>query len=193
VGALIEAQRNGLQLSEELRLILDRFAVEGQERRAARTFAICGLAGELAARWKIVPWEAGAATRAARHAFELWRQQRSGNGLGAEHAAILRAVSDFIDRHGSARFSNRDGTSDLIRDRAGWWEQDGDRRLYLFTSGALREATKGYDINRVVRALKEAGAVLNLDSKHHPKTIWIADEKDSKRLYRVAPAKLTFD
>jgi len=45
----------------------------------------------------------------------------------------------------------------------------------------------------VVRALNEAGAVLNLDSKSHPKTIWIADEKDSKRLYRIAPAKLACD
>jgi len=193
VEALVQALREGLQLSDELRPILDRFGVEGQERRAARTFAICGLAGELAIRWNIVPWEIGTAIHAARHAFNLWRQQRSGNGLGAEHAAILRAVSDFIDRHGSARFSNRDGSADLIRDRAGWWEQDGERRLYLFTSGALREATKGYDINRVVRALNEAGAVLNLDSKSHPKTIWIADEKDSKRLYRIAPAKLACD
>jgi putative DNA primase/helicase len=193
VAALIEAMRGGLQLSDELRPILDRFGVEGQERRAARTFAICGLAGELAARWNIVPWEAGSAISAARHAFRLWQQQRSGNGHGAEHAAILRSISDFIDRHGSARFSNREGSADLVRDRAGWWEQDGESRLYLFTSGALREATKGYDINRVVRALKESGAVLNLDSKAHPKTIWIADEKDSKRLYRIAPGKLLFD
>lgn len=193
VEALVPAQREGLQLSDELKPILDRFGVEGQERRAARTFAVCALAGELAVRWEIVPWEPGAAIAAARHAFDLWRQQRSGNGLGAEHAAILRAVSDFIDRHGSARFSNRDGSADLVRDRAGWWEQDGDRRLYLFTSGALREATKGYDINRVVRALREASAVLNLDSKGHPKTIWIADERDSKRLYRISPAKLACD
>ncbi|GAB2877711.1 DUF927 domain-containing protein [Paraburkholderia jirisanensis] len=193
VEALVQAQREGLQLSDELQTILDRFDVEGQERRAARTFAICGLAGELAMRWSIVPWKAGDAVGAARHAFNLWRQQRGGNGHGAEHAAILRAISDFIDRHGSARFSSREGSADPVRDRAGWWEQDGERRLYLFTSGALREATKGYDINRVVRALKESGAVLNLDGKGHPKTIWIADEKDSKRLYRIVPAKLLCD
>ncbi|KWU25854.1 DUF927 domain-containing protein [Burkholderia cenocepacia] len=193
VEALVQALKSGLNLSDELQPILEGFGVDGQERRAARTFAICGLAGELASRWNIVPWESGFAVTAARHAFDLWRQQRSGNGLGAEHASILRAVSDFIDRHGSARFSNRDGSADLVRDRAGWWEQDGDRRLYLFTSGALREATKGYDINRVVRALREAGAVLNLDGKGHPKTVWIADEKDSKRLYRIAPGKLACD
>ncbi|CAB3759371.1 DUF927 domain-containing protein [Paraburkholderia solisilvae] len=193
VEALVQAQREGMQLSDELRPILDDFGVEGQERRAARTFAICGLAGELAARWEIALWKPGVAIAAAHHAFNLWRRQRSGNGLGAEHAAILRAVSDFIDRHGSARFSNRDGSAEIIRDRAGWWEQDGDRRLYLFTSGALREATKGYDINRVVRALREAGAVLNLDDKGHPKTVWIADEKDSKRLYRITSTKLACD
>ncbi|MDN7906226.1 DUF927 domain-containing protein [Burkholderia diffusa] len=193
VEALVQALKSGMNLSDELQPILEGFGVDGQERRAARAFAICGLAGELASRWNIVPWESGFAVTAARHAFDLWRQHRSGNGLGAEHAAILRAVSDFIDRHGSARFSNRNGSVDLVRDRAGWWEQDGDRRLYLFTSGALREATKGYDINRVVRALREAGAVLNLDDKGNAKTVWIADEKDSKRLYRIAPGKLACD
>lgn len=191
VEALIRELRDGLTLADELHSITEQLnAAEGQERRAARTFALCGLAGELASRWNVVPWEAGEATKAAAHAFGIWRKRRAGNGQSSEHAAILRAVSDFIDRHGSARFSNREGSADLVRDRAGWWEQTDDRRLYLFTSGALREATKGYDINRTVRALKESGAALNLDSKNRPKTIWVADEKDSKRLYRVDPARL---
>ncbi|EIN02297.1 hypothetical protein WQE_04892 [Paraburkholderia hospita] len=194
VEALIREIRDGLTLANELHSITEQLnAAEGQERRAARTFALCGLAGELASRWNVVPWEAGEATKAAAHAFGIWRKRRAGNGQSSEHAAILRAVSDFIDRHGSARFSNREGSADLVRDRAGWWEQTDDRRLYLFTSGALREATKGYDINRTVRALKESGAALNLDSKNRPKTIWVADEKDSKRLYRIDPARLDCD
>jgi putative DNA primase/helicase len=194
VEALIRELRDGLTLADELHSITEQLnAAEGQERRAARTFALCGLAGELASRWDVVPWKPDEATKAAAHAFDIWRKRRAGNGQSSEHAAILRAVSDFIDRHGSARFSNREGSADLVRDRAGWWEQTDDRRLYLFTSGALREATKGYDINRTVRALKESGAALNLDSKNRPKTIWVADEKDSKRLYRIDPARLDCD
>jgi putative DNA primase/helicase len=191
VEALVLALRDGLTLPDELHAITEKLnAAEGQERRAARTFALCGLAGELAVRWRVAPWPAGTATAAAIHAFDIWRKRRGGNGQSSEHASILRAVSDFIDRHGSARFSNREGSADLVRDRAGWWEQSDDRRLYLFTSGALREATKGYDVSRSLRALKEAGAVLNLDAKNRPKTIWVAEEKDSKRLYRIDPARL---
>lgn len=163
VNELVTALRAGLNLSDELLPLLERFGVEGQERRAARTFAICGLAGELAIRWNIVPWKTGAAAKAAIHAFELWRRRRGANGHGVEHAAILRALSDFIDRHSDSRFSNIDGSADIVRDRAGYWRQDGDRRLYLFTSSGLKEAIKGYDLMRALEALDKAKALATTD------------------------------
>lgn len=163
VSELVKALGDGLNLADELQRLLDRFGVEGQERRAARTFAICGLAGELAARWNIVPWEAGSATKAALHAFELWRRRRGASGQGVEHAAILRALSDFIDRHSDSRFSSIDGSADIVRDRAGYWRQDGNRRLYLFTSSGLKEAAKGYDLLRVLAALDKAKALATTD------------------------------
>jgi len=163
VGELVAALRAGLNLAEELQPLLERFGVDGQERRAARTFAICGLAGELATRWSIVPWKAGAASRAAIHAFELWRRRRGTNGQSAEHASILRSVSEFIDRHSDSRFSNIDGSADIVRDRAGYWRQENGRRLYLFTSGGLREAAKGQDLLRVLAALEKAKALAATD------------------------------
>lgn len=186
VEALIRNQADGLELAALLTPLMERFGTLGdQEKRAARTFALCALAGELAIQWGVAPWTSGDPTNAALHAFRLWRNQWGAAGRSAEHAGILRAVADFIDRHGSARFSNIDGSVDLIRERAGWWKQDGDeRRLYLFTAGGLREATKGYDFNRVLRAIDDAGAFADRGKAEVAKVTHTPEGK--KRLYHVA-------
>lgn len=190
VTDLVAALRSGLNLADELQPMLERFGVEGQERRAARTFAICGLAGELAVRWSVVPWKPGSAAKAAMHAFELWRRRRGANEHGVEHAAILRSLADFIDRHSDSRFSNIDGSADIVRERAGYWRQDGDRRLYLFTSGGLKEATKGYDLMRVLAALDKAKALAATDlDKRSKKTRDPTGRAVS--LYHIDPDALT--
>ncbi|WP_227875315.1 DUF927 domain-containing protein [Paraburkholderia dokdonensis] len=192
VEALVRDLRDGLKLADLLQTILGkRFgALEGQERRAARAFAVCALAGELAASWGIVPWARGDATNAAVHAFKLWRERRATNGQNAEHVSILRAVADFIDSNGDARFSSIEGSADLIRDRAGYYRIDGGRRLYLFTSGGLREATKGYDLARVTAALERAGALADTDCGKRSKTTRTPDGR-TPRLYHIDPEKLT--
>lgn len=193
VEALVKALRDGLALSDELHAITDQLgASEGQERRAARTFALCGLAGELAARWNVVTWDTGAATKAAIHAFHLWRKRRGGSGNSSEHSAILRAISDFIDRHADSRFSFIEGSGELIRDRAGYWKQDGDRRLYLFTSGGLREATKGFDLLRVTAALSKAGALAETDQDKRSKKTRDPSGR-AVSLYHIDPDALTVD
>ncbi|WP_306172543.1 DUF927 domain-containing protein [Burkholderia cenocepacia] len=165
IEALVRELRAGFRPADALQPLIEKFdAAEGQERRAARTFAVCALAGEMAVAWEIVPWGSDEPTRAAIHAFNLWRGRRQAGGQSAEHAAILRAVSDFIDRHADSRFSNIEGGADMIRDRAGYWKQDGERRLYLFTSGGLREATKGHDFSRALGALDQAKAIAARDA-----------------------------
>ncbi|EEF23924.1 conserved hypothetical protein [Ricinus communis] len=193
VEALILALRDGLTLSDELHSITERLnAAEGQERRAARTFALCGLAGELASRWKVVPWADGEATDAAAHAFDIWRKRRGAAGGSSEHAAILRAVSDFIDRHADSRFSNIDGSAEITRDRAGYWKQDGSRRLYLFTSVGLREATKSFELLRVTAALHKAGALAATDLDKRSKRTRDPTGR-SVPLYHVDPEALDSD
>lgn len=193
VKALIGALSERLALSDELHSVSERLnATEGQERRAARTFALCGLAGELASRWKVVPWKAVEATEAAAHAFEIWRKRRGTVGGSSEHSAILRAISDFIDRHADSRFSNLDGSADIIRDRAGYWKTDGTRRLYLFTSSGLREATKGFDLLRATAALQKAGALAATDiGKRSKKTRDPTGRSVS--LYYINPEALDHD
>ncbi|MEX3962693.1 DUF927 domain-containing protein [Paraburkholderia sp. EG286B] len=188
--ALVRELASGLDLLALHAPVLARFsAADGQQRRAAQTFAACALAGELAVQWGVVPWEAGEPTDAALHAFRLWYERRPDEGRGSEHAAILRAVADFLDRHGDSRFSSIEGSGDLIRDRAGYYRFDGGRRLYLLTAGGMREATKGYDLMRALRALDEAGAITERGKGGEvAKVTHTPDGK--KRLYHIEPEAL---
>lgn len=161
VRVLIEALAEGLDLHDKLRQLMDRFgAADGQETRAARIFAVCGLAGEIAQEAGIVPWQPGQAIQAAMHCFALWRDQRGTHGRNAEDASILRAVGDFIDKHGESWFSDiaKDDTARPVPNRAGYLNKSGASTVYLFTSGGLREATVGYDLKRVIKTLDSVGA-----------------------------------
>lgn len=196
VQKLIDAQKTGMDLNAMLGNIAKLFPAQSdQEARAARIFALCALAGKLAAQFGVTTWQADEPVAAALHSFKLWSGHRGPSASSSEHTNILRAVADFIDRHGSARFSNIAGCGDKISNQAGYFEIENDggeeRREYLFTSTGLREATKDYDFARVLLALDKAGAVLNLDSsKKKAKTVWVPDAKEAKRLYRINPAHL---
>jgi putative DNA primase/helicase len=117
---------------------------EGQDKRAAGRFALLALAGELATEYGLTGWPEGEAVKAAVIGFNAWRSLR-GRG-NDERRQILQRVSDFIERHGDGRFSDADGTRESqTRDRAGWWRDTQDGRLYLFTAEGMREALKGFD------------------------------------------------
>ncbi len=131
---------------------------EGQDRRAAGRFALLALAGEVATEYGITGWPEGEAIKAAAEGFRVWRAMR-GKG-NDERRQIIEKVSGFIERHGSGRFSDADATSEVpIRDRAGWWKESNESREYLFTAEGMREALKGFDFNRALDVLQEAGAL----------------------------------
>lgn len=131
---------------------------EGQDKRAAGRFALLALAGEVATEYGITGWPEGEAIKAAAEGFRVWRAMR-GQG-NDERRQILEKVSGFIERHGSGRFSDADATSEApLRDRAGWWKESNDSREYLFTAEGMREALKGFDFNRALDVLQEAGAL----------------------------------
>jgi putative DNA primase/helicase len=131
---------------------------EGQDKRAAGRFALLALAGEVATEYGITGWPEGEAIKAAAEGFRIWRAMR-GKG-NDERRQILEKVSGFIERHGSGRFSDADATSEAqLRDRAGWWKESNDSREYLFTAEGMREALKGFDFNRALDVLQEAGAL----------------------------------
>ena len=133
-------------------------SAEGQDKRAAGRFALLALAGEVTTEYGITGWTEGEAIKAAAVGFKAWRSLR-GHGNN-ERRQILERVSGFIERHGDGRFSDADATGEIqIRDRAGWWCGTDKDREYLFTADGMREALKGFDFNRALDALQEAGAL----------------------------------
>ncbi|MCW5600149.1 DUF927 domain-containing protein [Nitrosomonas sp.] len=133
----------------------------GQFKRVAARFALVTLAGELATEYRLTGWNEGAALDAAVIGLQAWQSIR-GKGNSERHQ-ILEQVSDFISRHGDSRFSNADSLNYdnllMIRDRAGWWRDNNDSRVYLFTSSGLREALRGFDFTRALDVLQESGVL----------------------------------
>lgn len=192
VRALIEAQ--DLDLAPQLQAVVERIAPgDGQEMRAARVFAMCAVAGEIATSAGIVPWQPGQAVNAAARAFGYWRQQRATCGRSAEDAAILRAVADFIDKHGDSRFSDINASAEapiVVHNRAGYWSGIGASRLFLFTSSGLREACQDYDIRRVIKALNDAGAIAKKGANRKTAVSTRVPDGRTPRLYHVDAEKL---
>ena len=161
---------------------------EGQDKRAAARFAMIAMAGELATEYGLTGWGEGAATQAAAEAFALWRSAR-GRGNG-ERKQIVEQLAAFVSRHGDARFNDIAATHDLpVRDRAGWWKDDGDGRCYLFTAEGMREALKGFDFKTALDSLEAQGVIpaAGLDGK---RTRFHRVNGRPVRLYTVDGSKL---
>lgn len=150
-------------------------AADGQVKRGAARFALLALAGELATEYGVTGWDEEQSTNAATLAYSLWAKARGqGNDEGPQ---IVRQLTEFLDKHGDSRFSQKDGPENhLIRDRAGWYQHgDEGNRVYLFTGAGLREALRGFDFGRALDHLAAAGIIPPAGS----------DGKKSRK-YRVA-------
>ena len=131
-------------------------ATDGQHKRVAARFALIALAGELATEYGLTGWQEGDATDAATHGFKAWQSTR-GQG-NDERRQIIERVSGFIERHGDGRFSPAEPSGhDTLRDRAGWYRDETEGRVYLFTKDGLHEAVRGFDFSRALDHLQEAG------------------------------------
>jgi len=199
VKALIA--QNRADLAQRHAEIVLRFSTQNpQEARASRCFALAALAGELATEAGVVPWEADDATSAALHVFDIWRDARETSVFGAEHFQILSRISDFIDAHSDSRFSDLNWTPGVnqygnfndepkIYNRAGYWDDSGNSRVYLFTNGGLKEATKGFEFGRVLKALEDAGAFAKKGANAKAISTRTPDNR-TPRLYWIDPEKL---
>lgn len=134
--------------------------LEGQEGRVWERFAIVAMGGELASRYGITGWPAGAAIAAAQTLFAEWQSGRpKGN---AEIPTVLQRITDFVERHGSSRFSDKRQAGDeqherTVINRAGWFDDDGSGRRWLFVSAGIKEALSGLDLKRSLDILEDQG------------------------------------
>ncbi|GAB3376250.1 DUF927 domain-containing protein [Azotobacter armeniacus] len=160
----------------------------GQPARVAERFAIVALALELATGVGLLPMEKGESIASMVELFEGW-QARHGEGP-SEDRQILKAIADFIDRHGGSRFQSIKDGAEAVRDRAGYWEERPEEGcLFLFTRSGLEDAAKGFEPARVVRALDSVGAIAKRDAGRAQATKRLPDGSKVK-LYFIDPARL---
>lgn len=178
---------------------LPEFAVgsaDGQVTRALNRFVLLALAGELATDFGITGWPAGEAIRAAAAGFAAWLALRGKGNGNSERDEIAASVSSFILRHGDSRFSDANDRDDdrtgVVRDRAGWWEDRGGKRIYLFTADGMHEATEGFDFIRALDALQELGAIQS-SGKDGKRARFRRIKNLPMKVYEVDPAYLIAD
>lgn len=154
--------------------------------RAAGVFALVGLAGELATEAGLTGWSGGEALEAAEEAFSWWKA-RKGEGR-TEQQQILAGVRDFIERHGDARFSSMTGEPRSVPNRAGYWRDDPDGRVYLFHATALQEAAPGFEAARILDALEAAGWIAEREERSRSTRVRIHGQQP-RRYYAVRPTE----
>ncbi|MFB1633063.1 DUF927 domain-containing protein [Pseudomonas sp. AP-1] len=160
-----------------------------QAGRVADRFAVIALAGEMAIAYGLLPWTPGTALADCQLLYGEWLSRVGGGN--AEDRQILAGILDFIDKHGSSRFSDvEDQTPDTkVFNRAGYWEVVGTKRLYLFNKSALTEAAHGHGLARVVKALEGAGALAKHDTDRDSRRTkkYRLPAGGSARLYVIDP------
>ncbi len=152
--------------------LVEAFCKEGifskLESRAAGTLLVGAMAGELAIEYGLLPWSKGDALSAMKVAFNKWREAQGSRQ--SEHTCIVENISSFIVKQ-DIRFSlYRDGKDiSTVNNRAGWYEEKNGERVYMFLPEALEEAAGKFDRNRVVRAVREAGWLVDHDDGRYTK------------------------
>jgi putative DNA primase/helicase len=161
---------------------------EGQAKRAAARFALMALAGEVVTEYGITGWPPGDAINAAAVGFKAWQASR-GRG-NSERTQVLEQLSGFIERHGDSRFSNADASGEIpTRERAGWWLDSSEGRIYLFNAEGFREALRGFDFDRARELLVEVGALPPRDAEgKHSRSLRVNGK--SRRVYPIDVNKL---
>ena len=173
--------------------VREAFGTESsQAGRVADRFAIMALAGEMAIRRQLLNWPKGTAASACRLLFNEWLAT-TGDG-NAEDRQILRGIANFIALYGDSRFSDyRHSEHATAQKRAGYYEVDIGKRLYLFNTPGLEEAAMGFGLNRVIRALQDANALAKVDTekgqKRNTKSYTMPGNYKA-RFYVIDPDKL---
>ena len=141
---------------------------DGQVRRVAQRFALCGLAGGLAVQMEILPADFDA-PGCAEHCFHDWLAARGGSGA-SENAAILAAVRLFIEQHGASRFQDLDTQMSTCPNRVGFRRNVRDITEYIVLPESFRaEIIKGFSHRRAAAVLRKAGWLQLSDGKNTTK------------------------
>ncbi len=160
-----------------------------QAGRVADRFAVAALGGELASEYGILPWPKGTAIHACKTLYDEWAATQ-GKG-STEDRQILTMISDFLDAHGDTRFSDVSfGADRTPGPRAGYYELVGESRVYHFNKAGLKEAIRGYGIDRILQALDSVSALKRSRPDKNQNQIRIRNG-GRPWFYTIDPEKLT--
>ena len=141
---------------------------DGQVRRVAQRFALCGLAGGLAVQMGILPSDFDAPGCAER-CFHDWLTARGGIGA-SEDAAILAAVRLFIEQHGASRFQDLNTQMSTCVNRVGFRRNVRGVTEYIVLPESFRaEIIKGFSPRRAAAVLRNVGWLHLSDDKNTTK------------------------
>ena len=128
---------------------------DGQVRRVAMRFALCGMAGTLAVRLGILP-ETLDVLDCIETCFRDWLTARGGTGA-SEDAAILSTVRLFIEQHGASRFQDLDTQLSTCPNRVGFRRKVNGKTEYLILPESFKsEVVSGYSERRAIKVLSDA-------------------------------------
>jgi uncharacterized protein (DUF927 family) len=158
-----------------------------QVMRVADKFSAIAMAGELAAEFGILPWQAGSATKAAAEMLDRWVKGRGGAKDPQEITAGIDQVRKKIAAFGDGRFAHADrhamSKDDRpVTDRLGWFRGAGQDQRWLILPTVFRDVfCEGFD-HTVIREALHAYGMLDRDpdGKH-----WPRNEKCDGRTQRV--------
>jgi putative DNA primase/helicase len=159
VRRLIDWMKEGLDLEDRFNTAQGRFEHrDDQEGRAAKTFALVGLAGELGIEFGLLPWEKDSAMQDAITLYKRWQAGREIHREGAtlEDSTMLKRVAAFIEKHADSRSSAlkpKEAGEDrqpMIRDRIGYWETRVDQARLKEAKERHEAAEKAFKAKKAV-------------------------------------------
>jgi uncharacterized protein (DUF927 family) len=197
---------------QRIKLVITAFLADaqkdgdtGQVHRVAMRFALTAAAGELAARFGVVPWRPGEASAAALVVFQRWAS-RFGRAAPREEQDVLRTLKAVIESQQSRFAATGDAESGFLDPDQPPSHRAGEARslttlgyvhtlmfdrFYLFHDGGWREVFKGFDATHAAKVVLAAGYLEKGDGKHLKKAKSMGQQ--NQRFYWVRASILTHE
>lgn len=142
--------------------------VDGQVQRVAERFALCGLAGLLAIRSRVLLWDPKTMINNIKKCFLAWLDHRGTTGA-LEEIKIIRQVKLYIEQHGDSRFQSPSPSDSTVKthNRAGFkfFDPAANRLEYYVLPEVFKaEVCKGFDYRFACRVLLEAGYLIKKEN-----------------------------
>lgn len=147
---------------EMLRGFIKQNEPKGADRlvgRALTRFALVGVAGEIASRFGVIPFENGICLEAALKCFHSWLDMRGGV-QSHEEKEIVAQVKRFFEQHGESRFSlwDEEPNDSKTQNRVGFRKfESGETEYYVFPQAFNSDIAKGFDPQQVSKICIKQG------------------------------------